>query len=129
MKKSQAYNVIDLFSGAGGMSLGFKLQGDFRTLAAVDNWKPACETIKFNNPEIEVINGDLNDIHVQDQVSGKSVFESLVKFAGCVDIILGGPPCQGMSLAGKRLTNDHRNQLFLSFVEFVNLLPPKVFVM
>jgi len=66
------YTVVDLFCGAGGLSLGFKMAEymgyRFRVIAAVDVWKRACETYKLNHPEVEVICGDIRDSGVKERL-------------------------------------------------------------
>lgn len=119
------YTVVDLFCGAGGLSLGFKearYEGyGFRIVAAVDVWKRACETYKLNHPEVEVVCGDIRDGRVK---------EELVKVTGGhIDVVIGGPPCEAFSLAGKRDPNDPRARLFYDYVEIVARLQPYMFVM
>ena len=116
-------NVLDLFCGAGGLSLGFLLTEKFHLLGGIDNWKPAIETISYNHPEIE------NDNFINDSVGNTLKSKDILNKFKDVDIIMGGPPCQGMSLAGKRLSNDPRNQLFKDFVSYVDILKPKAFLM
>ena len=110
--------VLDLFSGAGGLSLGFEMAG-FRVVGAIDNMKEACQTYQRNHPDTRVFNEDIRDLRTED-------VEAVV---GKVDVVLGGPPCQGMSLAGKRIVQDPRNELFLDFVRYVKHFQPIVFVM
>ena len=122
--------VLDLFSGAGGMSLGFELSNKFSVVAAIDNWQPAIDTFKFNHPHIDdryIICASVDDVFDETNENFKSIVDELN--ATEVDVIIGGPPCQGMSLAGKRLNDDPRNQLFKSFVKAVDRLKPKAFVM
>lgn len=124
------YNTIDLFCGAGGMSLGLEMTDRFHTVGAIDNWQPAVDTFRYNHqnvPEEKIICNDLSkifDTKYQDELitiwNSKNVD---------IDVLIGGPPCQGMSLAGKRLSNDPRNQLFKCFVEAVKLFKPKIFIM
>lgn len=127
MKK---YNIVDLFCGAGGMSIGLELTGRFRTVGAIDNWKPAIDTFRYNHPSVpeeKIICDDLSKIYereYQDKLISIWDAENID-----IDVVIGGPPCQGMSLAGKRLSNDPRNQLFQCFVEAVKILKPKIFIM
>lgn len=111
---------IDLFAGCGGMSLGFENAG-FKQLLAIDNWQDALDTYKFNNPEAATLCGDLTQV-TANQIKAKYNFKS-------VDIIIGGPPCQGFSIAGKRIIDDDRNKLYKAFVNFVKTFKPKAFVM
>lgn len=111
---------IDLFCGAGGMTAGFKAAG-ISSLISNDIEEGACTTIKINNPEIDVLCGDIT----QEETKAKIVKAA---HAGGADIICGGPPCQGFSMAGFRANNDPRNQLFREFVDIVKRVNPKVIV-
>jgi len=119
------YTVIDLFCGAGGLSLGFKsaryCDSSFVILAAVDNWKPAVNTYKANHPEANVICSDIRKKHVLDELVNLT--------GGHVDIAIGGPPCEAFSLAGKRDPKDPRARLFHEYVKIVERLKPYMFVM
>lgn len=108
---------IDLFAGCGGMSKGFELAG-FECVGFVEFWQPAIDTHLNNCPGV-LIGKDITQI--KD--------EEIEKYAGKVDLICGGPPCQGFSMAGKRDPKDPRNKLFLEFVRFLNIIKPKFFVM
>ncbi len=122
--------LLDLFCGAGGMSLGFHLTKKYRVVGAIDNWKPALETYKYNFPDVPIENillDSVDDVFEEKNTKYDNFRNKLLKEK--IDIIIGGPPCQGMSLAGKRLNDDPRNQLFKSFVKAVNFCKPKAFVM
>ena len=116
MKK---YKVLDLFAGAGGLSLGFFWAG-FEIIGAVDNMEESCTTFKKNHKNSTVICDDIKKI-TPEKLSRK--------IGNNIDIILGGPPCQGLSLAGKRLADDPRNELFLDFVKYVDYFKPSAFLM
>ena len=120
ISKKESPTFIDLFCGAGGMSTGFEMAG-FRPILAIDNWKDALDTYQFNKPGVNVLCADLSI------VSPKAIKEQYC--ISSVDVIIGGPPCQGFSVAGKRIIDDVRNKLYKSFVEFVRVFQPKVFVM
>lgn len=120
-KYLSSYNTIDLFSGAGGMGYGFKEAG-FNIIAANDVFKEAAITYRKNNPTVDFIEGSITDIDIKNKIIDIAKRKS-------VDVIIGGPPCQGFSLAGKRLSDDPRNLLYKEFVSIVNELKPKVFVM
>ena len=108
--------IIDLFSGCGGFSLGFQMEGFKPSLAIeIDQW--ASETYSYNHPKIPVLTKDIRKIDPK-KLNLKSI-----------DGIIGGPPCQGFSLSGNRDTKDPRNSLFVDFVRFVKVLQPKFFVM
>lgn len=119
-KKTGCYKSIDLFCGAGGMTAGFKAAG-IESLLSNDIEESACVTLKINNPEIEVLCGDITKIET------KNVIEK-VAIHGGADIICGGPPCQGFSMAGFRSDYDPRNQLFRDFVDVVERVNPKIIV-
>lgn len=111
---------LDLFSGAGGLLYGMKSAG-IRHILANDIDKSACITLKANNPEIRVLNGDITNQSVKGEIIKKGIFYN-------ADIICGGPPCQGFSLAGFRKSDDPRNKLFRDFYDVVKSVNPKVFV-
>ena len=111
---------IDLFCGAGGMTAGFK-QAGISSMLSNDIEESACVTLKINNPEINVMCGDITKSDTKDKLVETAL-------ANGVDIICGGPPCQGFSMAGLRLTDDPRNQLFKEFVDVVSRIKPKVIV-
>lgn len=119
------YTVVDLFCGAGGLSLGFKSANydgfTFQIVAAVDNWKAAVNTYKINHPEVKVIPWDIRDKRVLDELIHVT--------GGHVDVVIGGPPCEAFSLAGKRDPNDPRARLFYEYVKIVERLKPYMFVM
>lgn len=115
------YTFIDLFSGCGGMSLGFELAG-FKSLLAIDSWEDALVTYKSNRNIARTLCADIESIDVQ--ALKQDYFDS-----SSVDLIIGGPPCQGFSIAGKRVVDDERNALYKSFVRFVDVFRPKAFVM
>ena len=118
--KTGCTTSVDLFSGAGGMTYGFKLAG-IKAVIANDIVEAACVTLKTNNPEIPVLCGD-----VTDEETKSAIISAGVK--GGADIICGGPPCQGFSMAGYRMKDDPRNQLFRHFVDIVSGVNPKVIV-
>jgi DNA (cytosine-5)-methyltransferase 1 len=111
---------IDLFCGAGGLTLGFK-QAGIQSLLSTDIDAAACLTLKVNNPETPVVCGDITQYDVKEQII------EMAK-SGNADIICGGPPCQGFSMAGHRLSDDPRNQLFKDFIEIVERVKPKIVV-
>ena len=112
--------VIDLFCGCGGLSLGF-IEADYNVVAGIDNWSDAIETFAKSHRDSIGILSDLASESASD-VSEKIGVSK-------VDVIIGGPPCQGFSIAGKRLIDDDRNKLYKSFVEYVDYFKPSAFVM
>ncbi|EOU1841909.1 DNA cytosine methyltransferase [Clostridium perfringens] len=114
------YSILDLFAGCGGLALGFKENGNFEIKLANDIWEPAMQTYCFNNKEVEFILGDIKDL--DECILNK-------KFKTGVDVIIGGPPCQGFSMCGTRDINDNRNTLFYEYARIVKLTRPYIFVM
>ena len=116
-------NYIDLFSGAGGFSLGFD-NLNFENIFSVDIDSSFCETYRHNFPNHNLIQDDISsitDIQLRNLKGKKNI-----------DVVIGGPPCQGFSMAGnigRKFINDPRNRLFTEFVRVVNLLEPRYFVM
>lgn len=114
------YNVLDLFCGAGGLSYGFEKAG-FNILLGIDNDAMAIKTFEKNHSRAKSICGDITEITYKDHIlpllEGKKI-----------DIIIGGPPCQGFSLSGPRNFNDPRNKLYLSYIRLVEEIQPKAFV-
>lgn len=119
MKLPKKYKVIDLFAGAGGMTLGFHKAG-FESTMAVDFDKDSCETYRKNFKNTNVVCGDIR------KLDNKTILKLT---GGKVDVIIGGPPCQGFSALGKQLKDDPRNQLWREYLRIVTLLKPKVWVM
>lgn len=122
-KNSQKHYLIDLFCGAGGLSLGFENAG-FDVLYANDIDKHSISTYKKNRPETNQENIICSDI----EVFLKEKASELKK--NTCDIVIGGPPCQGFSMANRqRIIDDPRNRLYKKFIETIKLSSPKVFVM
>lgn len=116
----QRYNFIDLFSGAGGMSLGF-VMANFTPIFSVDIDPYASATYRRNFPSSKHYEGDIRDVTVEDIRSAIGEKE--------VHVLCGGPPCQGFSVAGKRDPNDPRNDLFKEMVRIAKGLQPWFIVM
>ena len=112
--------VIDLFCGCGGLSYGFE-QAGFDVLLGIDNDRKALDTFKLNHRDAKTICGDITQISYQ---------KDIVPLLGeeRIDVIIGGPPCQGMSLSGPRKLNDPRNRLYLSYIRLVKEIQPRAFV-
>lgn len=130
MAKAHQYTALDLFSGCGGFTLGLQRAG-IKVLGAVDFNKEAVETFRLNFPEVPyVVQGDMTVMEPEE------VAQSIGK--DHVDVIVGGPPCQGFSMARqrdganhgeRRLVKDARRELYQEFLRFVDYFQPKVFVM
>lgn len=116
----KTYNIIDLFCGCGGFSLGFERAG-FNVLLGIDVWKDALSTFQYNHKSSLAMQADLSVLSPEETtplLNGRAI-----------DVIIGGPPCQGFSVAGKRIVDDLRNKLYKNFVHFVSYFKPKAFVM
>ncbi len=122
------YKVVDLFSGAGGLHIGFERAG-FQVKICVDNNNLVEKTHRRNFPQIPFINDDIRN------VTAETIKEYLDD--GKVDIIVGGPPCQGFSTIGKRVSSnpdvraqhDPRNELVITYAKLISELKPKFIVM
>lgn len=118
--------AIDLFSGAGGLTVGLKKAG-FKVLLAVDNDATACATYEINHPKIDLIDADIT------KVDPKKVILDVGLKKGGLDLLAGCPPCQGFSTLRTRNKNtsmeDHRNDLVFEFVKWVRVFLPKTIMM
>lgn len=122
MEKIAEFRILDLFCGAGGFSFGMHQNSHFKTLVALDFNEEAANTFQKNMPEAEVVTGDITDTDVKSLIIEKS------KAVG-INMIIGGPPCQGFSMKGKKLgLEDKRNYLFKEYLKLVEELEPEVFV-
>lgn len=113
-------NILDLFCGAGGLSYGFQEAG-FNVLLGIDNDKAALDTFKRNHKDSRVICGDITQITFAKDIKPLISDQK-------IDVIVGGPPCQGFSLSGPRNFDDPRNKLYLSYVRLVKEIQPKAFI-
>ena len=125
-KNKKKLTFIDLFSGAGGIGIGFERAG-FKQIFSADFDAAVAKTFRHNNPKVPFIEGDLSDKHTFDSI--KKDFDGSE-----VDIIVGGPPCQGFSSFGQRKRinlggydphSDPRNKLVFTYLEYVKLFNPK----
>jgi len=115
--------MISLFSGAGGLDIGFD-QAGFRTAVMVEFDPACCMTLRKNMPTTPVLEGDINQIST-NQILSAAGLKPLD-----AALVIGGPPCQSFSLAGKRMgLNDPRGKLVLEFIRVVREALPKAFVM
>jgi DNA (cytosine-5-)-methyltransferase len=123
--------ALDLFAGAGGFSLGMEQSG-IEVVAAIEFDKKIAKTYQQNHKNTILINDDIRNISVFKSNSSDSI-EELVGSTD-FDIIFGGPPCQGFSMAGNRIRKkigffeDERNLLFLEFLRMVSEIKPKIFI-
>lgn len=128
MAKKHKYTVIDLFAGCGGLSLGL-YQAGWNGLFAIEKNDFAFATLKANLIDnknhfewpkwLPQTPHDINEV--------LNNYESeLLALRGHVDLVAGGPPCQGFSMAGKRVEDDVRNQLVFSYIKFIDLVRPRV---
>lgn len=116
-------NFIDLFCGAGGLSLGF-IQENYDVNFACDFEKVCIQTYLFNHPNVDSKYIKLSDIRDIENDIKKYIQHDKVS------VIIGGPPCQGFSIANQqRIIDDPRNKLYKSYVNIVRILKPKFFVM
>lgn len=117
--------VLDLFCGCGGMSWGLYKAG-FEIVAGIDNWPVALETFKYNNPNSQTFEADMCTLNPE------TIMDALSLSPGDLDVIVGGPPCQGFSKnvpASWRFLEDPRNQLFRDYLRFIDVFRPKVVIM
>lgn len=115
--------VISLFSGAGGLDIGFERAG-FEIAVAVEADEACCQTLAANRPNLTIINSKIQDVRSEDilEAAGLSVGEAA--------LVIGGPPCQSFSLAGRREgLRDERGRLIFEFARVVRDTLPKAFVL
>ncbi len=110
------FKAVSLFSGAGGMDVGATNAG-FSVIVASELDSHACNTYRENHPNSHMIEGDI-----------EQHFDEISQFKG-VDLVMGGPPCQGFSVAGKMSLSDPRSKLIFTFCDVVGLIKPKAFIM
>ena len=115
--KLKKYNVVDLFCGAGGFSLGLKDTNRFNSILANDIDMDMCETYSLNFPKSKILSKSISDID----------FFSINK-KNTIDVVVGGPPCQAYSLSGKRHIDDPRANLFLEYFRAIEVIRPHIFV-
>lgn len=116
------FKVLDLFSGAGGFSCGLDSLDSFETVIGSDFDPNVLVTFEKNIKGSIAINGDITDANVKTRIIDEAKKRE-------VNMVIGGPPCQGFSLKGKNLgLDDPRNFLFLEYVKIVKELKPEVFV-
>lgn len=126
---SEKKTYIDLFAGCGGLSLGLYNSKHWKGKFAVEKSPDAFKTLEHNLIKtknhfdwpnwLTQSNHDINDII-------KNHSDELKKMRGTIDMVAGGPPCQGFSTAGRRIENDTRNKLIESYIKFIRLIQPKI---
>lgn len=126
--KAEQPTYIDLFAGCGGLSLGLNRSG-WKGIFAIEKSPYAFATLKHNLIDyldhfvwpswLEKTQHDIDEVL-------KNKKEELKELRGQVDLVAGGPPCQGFSTAGRREENDHRNELIKSYIDFIRLVQPKI---
>lgn len=135
------YNCVEIFSAPGGLSLGFKMAG-FHLLAGIDIYRDGLKTFHANAPDAVAVLRDVKTL------SGKELLGMSGLSSGALDVLVGGPPCQGFSTVGRvkiaslvrqgvwklknhdsRLIDDPRNLLYKEFIRLVKEARPKFFVM
>lgn len=109
-------NALSLFAGAGGMDVGVAKAG-FNVIAASELDRHACDTYEINHPSTRLFRGDI--LEHMDELCAISD----------IDLVVGGPPCQGFSVAGKMDANDPRSKLVFTFCDVVERLSPEAFIM
>ena len=125
IKSNYKYNFIDLFCGSGGLSLGFNRAG-FKCELAIDFDKSCIETFIYNHPNIDKTRILCDNI--QNQTN--ELWSKFNIIHDEIDILCGGPPCQGFSTANRqRLIDDPRNKLYKEFIKSVNVFKPKLTLM
>lgn len=119
---NKSYKCIELFAGAGGLALGLE-QAGFSEVALIEIDKTACDTLKTNRPNWNVINDDIVEFSKRD------LLKEFGLEVGELDLLSGGYPCQAFSYAGKKLgLNDVRGTMFYYYAEFIKQLKPKMFL-
>lgn len=126
IKQRNGYNFIDLFSGAGGLSCGLVMAG-FRPIGSVEIMEQAVATYKYNFIDKKHFDEKVESRDIRKKEVKNDLYKSVKNKK--VDVIVGGFPCQGFSMAGNRIVTDQRNTLYLDMLEIVKRLKPKVVVM
>lgn len=147
MKKGRKLNYLDLFAGCGGLTDGFEQTGYYNAVACVEWDKSACLTLikrlkerwNYENAEQFVLRFDIQRTEelingwIDDNEYGSSFGFDYFANKNKIDVIIGGPPCQAYSIAGRirdknGMKNDYRNYLFQSYLKLVDHYKPKLFV-
>ena len=116
-KIKKNFNLVDLFCGAGGLTLGFKQTKRFNAVFANDIDKDMCSAYSFNFPETEISSETISNVNFHEIAEKQNI-----------DVVIGGPPCQAYSTSGKRSNNDNRSKLFIEYFNSIKSLNPKIFL-
>ena len=126
----KTFRVLSLFSGGMGLDLGLHASGRFETIACIEKNKAFCETIRRNRDagrltrNLQVLEADISQLDPEETLNLLGIEE------GTIDVVIGGPPCQTFSTAGKRgTTQDPRGTLLWDFLKFIEYIKPKFFLM
>ncbi len=115
------FSGLSLFAGCGGFSLGFSSAGyEIKGFVEIDDG--LSQIYQKNFPKVPRFGSDISNI-------SNEAIRSFKDLCGGIDVIIGGPPCQGFSLAGKRSVDDPRNRLFKDYLRFIDILKPKFAIM
>ena len=118
--REKSFTGISLFAGCGGLSLGFRSAGcEIKGFVEIDDRLSHIYSTNF--PRAKRIGSDITQIR-------SAAIQKFLRAVGGIDVLFGGPPCQGFSLSGKRDVNDHRNYLFHDFIRFIDAVSPKAAV-
>lgn len=130
MAKRRKFKVLSLFSGGMGLDLGLEQTGRFETVVCIEKEKAFCDTIRLNQREgrlskkLHILEADISTL------DPKKVFEELGIDPETIDVVVGGPPCQSFSTAGRRgTTQDPRGTLLWDYLRFIQYVKPKMFLM
>ena len=116
-KINTQYNVVDLFCGVGGLTLGFENTKRFKTVFANDVDGDMCKSYNLNFPDTPISKESITNINFEEITKEKNI-----------DVVIGGPPCQSYSTSGKRLLNDPRAILFKEYYRAIKSLKPSIFI-
>ena len=125
--KSMSYKVVDLFAGVGGLSYGFAHDDDFCIVAANEILEPMARAYSANHPDVKMYNKDIKDFSISDLENDLNISQ------GDIDVVIGGPPCQAYSVAGRvrdenGMHDDYRNYLFEHYLSIVDRYQPDIFI-
>lgn len=129
-KKKSKYRVLSLFSGGMGLDLGLEATGRFVTVACIEKEKTFCDTIRENqkagrlDQNLQILEADISNLDPEETLRDLGIDRDEI------DVVVGGPPCQSFSTAGRRgTTQDPRGTLLWDFLRFVEYVRPKYFLM